>query len=257
MEANLRYVLSALARALPDTQVYEGPELFWMLTPVPFRLFNSLTAARLDDSDAGDAIAAAKQRARRGGVPLLWWMFPGDTPLDLAQRLTAAEFRHIKTSPGMALDLTANSPRSIERPGRDVTIATISTAEAAREWCAALCTTFAFSQEVQDGFRPFAVSVASNPNGAIRNYALYWKGEMVATSTLAFCDGVAGIYNVATLPHARRNGFGEAVTAKALEDGRELGATVAVLQSTDAGLAVYKRLGFREQCPVDLFTWPP
>ncbi len=257
MERNLVYVLGELARELPDTELYEGPELFWVLTPVAFRLFNSLTAARLHASNADAAIAAAKARARRRGVPILWWIFPDDTPDDLAKRLAAAEFRHIKTSPGMALDLDGDLVMPRHRSDGDVTIATVDSASGAREWCDVLCSTFSFPQDVRDGYLPFASAVATNPSGPIRNYALWYNGDMVATSTLAFCDDVAGIYNVATLPNVRRKGFGAAVTAHAVRDGRDLGATVAVLQSTDAGLGVYQELGFRERCPVDLFTWPP
>jgi ribosomal protein S18 acetylase RimI-like enzyme len=256
MERNLVYVLGELARALPGADVHEGPELFWMLTPVAFRLFNSLTAARLDGASADAAIAAAKARAQRGSVPILWWIFPGDSPDDLGQRLAAAEFRHIKTSPGMALDLDDGFLiPPLHRSG--VTIATVADDSLAREWCGVLCNTFSFPQDVRDGYLPFATSVAANPTGPIRNYALWCDGEMVATSTLAFCDDVAGIYNVATLPHVRRKGFGAAVTAHAVREGRELGAATAVLQSTDAGLGVYRKLGFVERCPVDLFTWPP
>lgn len=257
MEGNLRFVLGELARAVPAAQVYDGPELFWMLTPVAFHLFNSLTAARLEDAAAGGTIAAAKDRARRGGVPILWWMFPGDTPLDLGDRLIAAGFRHIKSSPGMALDLNDDTAQRLVHAGDDDAIATICSEADAREWCDVLCTTFSFGRDVRDGYVPFAISSAANPGGLIRNYALWSNGEMVATSTLAFRDGVAGIYNVATLPRARRNGYGAAVTAKAAREGRELGATVVVLQSTDAGFPVYRKLGFEERCPVDLFKWPP
>ena len=257
MERNLRYVLGELARALPGAELYDGPELFWMLTPVAFRLFNSLTGTRLDQRTSDFEIAAAKERARRKDVEILWWLFPGDTPADLGERLAAAGFRHVKTSPGMALELGDDSPLPVDCAGKDATIATISTDGLAREWCDVLCTTFAFSKQVRDGYLPFAISSAANPAGTIRNYGLWSNGEMVATSTLAFRDGIAGIYNVATLPQAQRRGFGAAVTAHALRDGRQLGASLAVLQSTDAGVNVYHRLGFRERAPVDLFRWPP
>lgn len=256
MERNLAFVLGELARAVPGAQIYEGPELFWMLTPVAFRLFNSLTGARLDGAAADAAIGAAKRRAQSARVPILWWIFPGDTPADLGERLRAAEFRHIKTSPGMALDLDDDSA-PLPGIGKNVTIATIASEPAAREWCDVLCTTFSFAQDVRDGYLPFAISTAAKPDAPIRNYALWENGEMVATSTLVFRESVAGIYNVATLPQARHKGFGAAVTAQALRDGRELGATFAVLQSTDAGIPVYRKLGFDERCPVDLFTWPP
>jgi ribosomal protein S18 acetylase RimI-like enzyme len=68
---------------------------------------------------------------------------------------------------------------------------------------------------------------------------------------------VAGIYNVATLPHARRRGFGGALTAHAVRDARKRGASVAVLQSSEAGLRVYQALGFRERCRFEQFIFTP
>jgi hypothetical protein len=53
--------------------------------------------------------------------------------------------------------------------------------------------------------------------------------------------GVAGIYSVATVPRARRRGYGTALTWRAV--GAFPGA-VAVLQPSTAGERIYRRLGF-------------
>jgi len=55
---------------------------------------------------------------------------------------------------------------------------------------------------------------------------------------------VVGLWNVATLPEARRRGAATAVTLAALDDARSTGATMAVLASTDEALSLYQRLGF-------------
>jgi ribosomal protein S18 acetylase RimI-like enzyme len=54
------------------------------------------------------------------------------------------------------------------------------------------------------------------------------------------------ISNVATLPEARNRGLGRAVTLAAMHAGAEAGATIAVLESSEMGLNVYRRLGFEE-----------
>ena len=53
-----------------------------------------------------------------------------------------------------------------------------------------------------------------------------------------------GIFNVATPPDRRGNGYGSAITARAIEDGFAAGGTWAWLQSSPSGLSVYERLGF-------------
>jgi len=254
VEQNLVYVFRELGRALPGTEVHESSELFWVLTPVRLALFNSLFAARLDPSSADAAIEAAKARAQIKGVPLLWWVLPDDRPVDLGARLTAAGFRHVDTSPCMSLDLaSASLDASV---GGDFSVATISSESDARVWSDVLGTGSGLPPEFSDAFLPFAVAFAKNPTGPLRNYGLWLAGELVATSSLAFNDGVAGVYNVATLPHARRRGFGTLLTAHAAREGRDLGASVAILQSSKAGFGVYRNLGFEQVGELNQYTWP-
>lgn len=256
IEQNLVYVFRELARTLPGAEVHENDELFWVLTPIRIALFNSLFAARLDPSSADAAIEAVKARALATGVPMLWWVLPDDLPADLATRLTAAGFRHVDTSPCMSLDLGSASLDSAERGEGAFRVATVSTEADARAWSDVLGEASGLPQAFSDAYVPFAVAVAQNPTGPMRNYGLWLDGTLVATSSLAFNDGVAGIYNVATLPHARRKGFATVLTAHAVRDGRELGASVAILQSSKAGFGVYKGLGFEPVGELNQYTWP-
>ena len=71
-------------------------------------------------------------------------------------------------------------------------------------------------------------------------------GENVATA-LAFDHGDnCGIYNVGTLPHARRRGLGTAVTLALLHDAIDRGCRTASLQSTPMAERVYAGVGFRD-----------
>ena len=256
IEQNLVYVFREVARALPGAEVHESDGLFWVLTPIRIALFNSLFGARLDPSNAEAAIEAVKARALAMGVPMLWWVLPDDRPADLGRRLTAAGFRHVDTSPCMSLDLSSASLDAAERREGAFRVATISSEADARVWSDVLGEASGLPQAFSDAYIPFAVDVAQNPTGPLRNYGLWLDGELVATSSLALNDGVAGIYNVATLPHARRKGFATILTAHAVRDGRELGASVAILQSSRAGFGVYRSLGFEQVGELNQFTWP-
>jgi predicted acetyltransferase len=63
----------------------------------------------------------------------------------------------------------------------------------------------------------------------------------------------AGIFAVATMPAARNQGIGGLMTVTALQEARQLGYRVGVLQASDMGYPVYKRIGFRDVCTYRLY----
>ena len=76
---------------------------------------------------------------------------------------------------------------------------------------------------------------------------------VTAAATIAN-QGSLFVALVATTPAAQRKGYGEAVTRKALYEGaRQTGLTRAVLHATDAGMPVYRRIGFRKVATFRLY----
>lgn len=71
-------------------------------------------------------------------------------------------------------------------------------------------------------------------------------GTDVATGLSFDHHGDCGIFNVATLPWARRRGVGTAVTTHLLHAARRRGCTTASLQSTAIAERVYGALGFKD-----------
>jgi GNAT superfamily N-acetyltransferase len=71
-------------------------------------------------------------------------------------------------------------------------------------------------------------------------------GEPVAASLAFDCDGDCGIFNVGTIPTARRRGLATALTALQLHDAAERGCETASLQSTPMAERVYAAVGFED-----------
>ncbi len=69
--------------------------------------------------------------------------------------------------------------------------------------------------------------------------------------------GVAGIYWVGNLKHARGRGIGRAVTAAATNAGFDLGADLASLQASPMGRPIYEAMGFRTLFDYRLLMSPP
>jgi ribosomal protein S18 acetylase RimI-like enzyme len=72
------------------------------------------------------------------------------------------------------------------------------------------------------------------------------EDEVIATS-LVFYDNqnVAGIYMVSVLPEYRRRGIGELLMNFSLKIALQKRVSEVVLQSTNAGLELYKKMGFQ------------
>ena len=64
---------------------------------------------------------------------------------------------------------------------------------------------------------------------------------------------IAGLFNVAVHPEARRRGIGSALTIAAMHVAREQGAARIALNATAEGLPMYRNLGFRHEG--DGMTW--
>jgi len=70
------------------------------------------------------------------------------------------------------------------------------------------------------------------------------EGTPVATGEATVHDGVAGLYNICTLPDFRHRGYGTAMTLQPLRYAHAAHCHTAILQATEQGARIYKRLGF-------------
>jgi GNAT superfamily N-acetyltransferase len=86
-------------------------------------------------------------------------------------------------------------------------------------------------------------------------YVGYCDEEPVTTAAIVIGAGVAGVYNVATLPGFQHQGYGEAVMRHALlAVHREHGIERTILQSTPAGFRLYERMGYRPITTVSVYS---
>jgi ribosomal protein S18 acetylase RimI-like enzyme len=99
---------------------------------------------------------------------------------------------------------------------------------------------------------PFGVaqSVYSQDNAWRGDYVGFVgmaAGRVVSICAIVAAADVLGVYSLATHPAYRRLGYGEATMRAAVaEMQRRTGRERIVLQSTEAGYALYRRMGFRD-----------
>lgn len=81
--------------------------------------------------------------------------------------------------------------------------------------------------------------------GELRGYVGFVNERPVTTAAAIVTGDVIGLYSVATVPECRRLGYAEAIMRKVMDDARRTaGIEHGVLQATQSGLSLYKRMGY-------------
>ena len=84
---------------------------------------------------------------------------------------------------------------------------------------------------------------------------LAWKdGVPISKIGLYNGSGSAGIYGVATKPEARGLGIASILMITAMQAAKEMGHSLAVLDSSPLAENLYKRLGFINVAPLHLYS---
>ncbi|MCI4352715.1 MAG: GNAT family N-acetyltransferase [Thermoplasmata archaeon] len=212
---------------------------------VPFPIFNWVFRNRFSEEEIDSAIHSTLEHFRARGVPFCWGIFPNDHPRQLKEKLQAMGFV-AEEAPAMAIDLDRLPPPPSTK---DLKIEPVLTQEQVRVFAQTLNSgdfhaSERISRAIPDVLRPSLSPTVGE--GDVRCFVGYLDGTPVATSAYFLCGGVVGIYGIATVPSARRRGFGATMTLAALEDGRTLDCREGVLIATTMGEPLYRRLGFRE-----------
>jgi GNAT superfamily N-acetyltransferase len=251
IEANI-FEMIQLFRGWPQAEMHDDPDLLWTITSIPFPLFNSVLRAQIAPEAIDATLDRAITRYRSRNMPMLWWTGPATQPADLGVHLERHGLIDEGQMPGMAIDL-AELNESLPMPA-GLTIQRVADSETLNLWNQICATGFEMPGFVGEAF--FDLMNSMEPE-AMLPYLGRLNGKPVATSLLYIAAGVAGIYNVATLPEARRLGIGAAMTVAPLKDARDMGYKAGILQASRLGAGVYESLGFREYCKIGQYVWLP
>jgi ribosomal protein S18 acetylase RimI-like enzyme len=228
MEANLLASWERYAAGSAGAFLRREPEVALAVFPAPpeRQVYNNALLSRgLDDAQAGSAMSFLEEQYGSAGIHgFAVWAHESEAAA--IATLEARGYRVDTITRAMAMTLDA-----IERPRSRFAITSA-------DWPQ-------YVQMLGSLGAPEGLLTEMDPSGFHAAVALV-DGQRVAAAIAYDHDGDCGIYNVGTMPHARRRGLGTALTAQLLHDARQRGCTTASLQATEMAEHLYSQLGFRD-----------
>ncbi|HVL25822.1 MAG TPA: GNAT family N-acetyltransferase [Thermomicrobiales bacterium] len=253
IEENGAEFLLAMGRAA-GAEERRTPAIHWVIGGSPIDYHNAVVHADLAAGNIDATILATIERFQAHGVPGTWHVGPAMRPADLGVQLVSHGFIYGGDDVGMAVPLDAlNEAWSVPSGLR---IERVADERALAAWTSVLARGFGEGAREAHWVRGVVRRIGLDA-APWRHFVGYLDTEPVATATLFAGAGAVGVYFVSTLPDARREGIGAALTLAALRAGREMGERIGVLAASNLGFPVYKRLGFEEYCRIGLYEWRP
>jgi GNAT superfamily N-acetyltransferase len=254
IEGNAAELLLAMGHAGGGDEVHE-PHITWTIGGSPIDYHNAVVHADLSRTTlTPDAVITdAIDQFRTRNVPGSWHVGPSFRPSNIGELLVKHGFDDAGGEPGMAADLHQLN-EDIAYPAQ-LRVERVREDEQLDIWGRTLSQGFGEGEREANWVRDVYRKIGLGDDVPFRHYTGWMDGKAIATTTLFLGAGVAGIYFVMTVPEARRQGIGAAITLAALRDAREMGYHVGVLGSSEAGFPVYQRLGFQEYCQIGIYEW--
>lgn len=234
-------------------EVYDGTDVKWAYTDGP--ALNRVLDARFNVEEAEDRIKELLNDFTLQGTKPAWITGPSTTPSYMDELLSDRGYHRIPWS-GMAADLR-NIPESIPYP-EGLRVQEITDLTLIKPWSDVLCRGFGWDESIHEPVCDLFSRLGVCNAIPWRHYIGFYNDHPVSTTTVFDGSGALGVYLVAVAPEARRQGFGIATTWHALNEARNEGHRLAVLQASPMGKGVYEKIGFTEHCEMSFnIPWKP
>jgi GNAT superfamily N-acetyltransferase len=210
-----------------------------LLGHVPMRFFNQILVE--DSSAAESAIVRAVSLGREHGDPFVVGLRDG---IDDRFKPLMAELGLVAADEAATQAMTlypVRDRRTARAPANAFDIRKV-TNEAGLDHHRRVVTA-GFRADASVAEAMLGIEILRHPESSA--YVGYLDGQPVSAGFGWRTGRTIGVYNIATLPTARRQGFGEAMTARVVADGETVGCDVAALQASAMGRPIYERIGFR------------
>ncbi|MGZ6345052.1 MAG: GNAT family N-acetyltransferase [Candidatus Limnocylindrales bacterium] len=208
-------------------------------TGLPLRLFNQVLVEGGEATPAAIASAVAVTRDRGDRFVVNLRSGADDRFIALMGELGLVPLSDEPPSPGMALYPLPAEASPGAPPGHE--IREVTDAAGLEDNIRATAEGFELPESILRAV--IDMTLVGDPGTAL--YVGYTGGEPVTSGLGVRTGRTIGVYNIATVPSARKRGYGAAMTARIATDGAAAGCDVATLQASEMGYPIYRRLGYR------------
>ena len=251
VEMNLWETWSNFGRG-PGCTLHDEGDALWFETPIPVLPYNTVLRFQVEQ-DVDRRIDSLINRYRNRNVPQLWIVHPSSQPGDLAERLQKRGLQEIEVAPCMARNLEhlpemPPIPEGVEiREALEESDLIELYGLAAWRW--------GVPEEHRLQLRKMIEKFEIGERTSNTRFWLAWKDGMpISKIGMYNGTGSAGIYGVATRPESRGLGIAGILMNVAMQAAKEMGHTLADLDSSPLAEKLYQRLGFINVAPLRLFS---
>jgi len=237
----------------PRVELSVSRYLTWLVTGMSDHFMNLVVCTELPSNGADKLVKDALSHFKSLNVKKLSWLAEEGVPAAELKKCLIANGLTFRES--FATEMAINLDSLLETVSMPDGLQIVSVEDDVTlwEWIHTASIGFGAPHETESIWFDLFNYVACGP--PFYTYLALLDGKAVGTSQLFRSAGVAGIYNVSCIPEARGMGVGAAITRKVLLEARKLGYRVGVLQASQMGYKVYKRLGFEDFGNLSVFLW--
>ncbi len=168
-------------------------------------------------------------------------VFPTVDDDEAAEAAAALGFTLIEKMPAMAMSLEGWTCPSCPE---GYTMRAVDMTHEAATWHQAMAEGYGVPLQVASMFGLSGLETGSDAVEA-RYFGVFKDDRMMATSVACMDGELGGVYCVATLAEARKQGLGEAITGLAAQAIQDAGYPMAILQASEMGTSMYTSMGFQ------------
>jgi GNAT superfamily N-acetyltransferase len=237
----------------PNVELSIGRYLTWLMTDLPDHFMNLVVCNQLPSEGVDDLIENALVHFRSMNIRKLSWLTRAGMSSAKINRILPAHGLKFRDSfaTEMAVDLSLLPDDLPTHP--DLRMVPVDDEGTLKQWIHVASMGFGISEKSEKVWYDFFVDAIFDAR--FQTCLALLDGKPVGTSQLFLSEGVAGIYNVTCIPEARGQGIGSAITLAPLLKARELGYRIGILQASQGGYGVYRRLGFQDFGKLSVHLW--